>query len=147
MAVAIVQVRARETRVLEEILAVFAAAFNNVDTYQKNRPKAAYLRRLLRSEHFICLAALYGGRVVGGVAAYELKKFEQVRSEIYIHDPAVDAAYRRKGIATAMIEKLKEIAGLRGAYLTFVQADTAPEDMPAIALYSKMGKTRGCSSV
>jgi aminoglycoside 3-N-acetyltransferase I len=67
-------------------------------------------------------------------------KFEQQRSEIYIYDLAVSQENRREGIATAMIEKLKEIARSRGAYVIFVQADTNAEDLPARALYSKLGK-------
>jgi aminoglycoside 3-N-acetyltransferase I len=55
--------------------------------------------------------------VVGGLAAYELRKFEQERSEIYIYDLAVAAA--------------------RGAYVIFVQADRG--DDAAIALYGKLG--------
>ena len=80
------------------------------------------------------------GKVVGGIAAYELKKFEQERSEIYIYDLAVAAAHRREGIAIALIEQLKDIAAERGAYVIFVQADTDIEDEPAIALYTKLGE-------
>lgn len=76
---------------------------------------------------------------IGGIAAYELKKFEQERSEIYIYDLAVVAAHRREGVATALIKELKKIAAARGAYVIFVQADTAVEDEPAIALYTKLG--------
>jgi aminoglycoside 3-N-acetyltransferase I len=77
------------------------------------------------------------GAVVGGIAAYELHKFEQERSEIYLYDLAVDAAHRREGVATALIEELKRIAAARGAYVIFVQADHG--DDPAIALYTKLG--------
>jgi len=82
---------------------------------------------------------LKNGEVVGGIAAYELRKFEQERSEIYIYDLAVASGHRREGIATALIEKLKEISAVRGAYVIFVQADTGIEDEPAIALYTKLG--------
>lgn len=140
MAVEIVQIQPDETKILEGVLDVFASAFDDADTYVRHRPTPDYLRGILRSEYFICLGALKDGRVVGGIAAYELKKFEQARSEIYIYDLAVDAAHRREGIATKMILRLKDIARFRGAYVIFVQADTAPEDMPAVALYSKMGK-------
>jgi aminoglycoside 3-N-acetyltransferase I len=77
------------------------------------------------------------GAVVGGLAAYELRKFEQERSEIYIYDLAVADTHRRRGIATALIQELKKIAALRGAYVIFVQADIGDE--PAIALYTKLG--------
>lgn len=80
---------------------------------------------------------LEGDEVVGGIAAYELPKYEQARSEIYIYDLAVAAPHRRKGIATALIDELKKIAAARGAWVMFVQADRADE--PAIALYSRLG--------
>src|SRR3954470_1561078 len=72
-----------------------------------------------------------------GLAAYELNKFEQQRSEIYIYDLAVAEDHRRQGIATALIEELKTIAASRGAYVIYVQADLGDE--PAIALYTKLG--------
>lgn len=74
---------------------------------------------------------------MGGLAAYVLPKFEQARSEVYIYDLAVVEAFRRQGIATAMIEALKGLAAARGAYVIFVQADHG--DHPAIALYEKLG--------
>lgn len=126
-----------EPDVMEAILDVFGEAFDEVETYSRARPGPGYLRRLLGSEYFIALAASKGDEVVGALAAYELQKFEQERSEIYIYDLAVSAEHRRKGIATALILALKEIAAARGAYVVFVQAD--PGDDPAIALYTKLG--------
>jgi aminoglycoside 3-N-acetyltransferase I len=92
---------------------------------------------LLGSDHFIALAANIDGQVIGGLAAYELKKFEQPRSEIYIYDLAVAQGHRRRGIASALIQRLRLIAASRGAYVIFVQADHG--DDAAIALYSKLG--------
>jgi aminoglycoside 3-N-acetyltransferase I len=122
---------------MEGLLSTFGAAFNEDSTYSDNRPGAGYLRGLLGSDYFIALAALEAGRVVGGLAAYELKKFEQQRSEIYIYDLAVAEAHRRQGIATALIRALGSIAAGRGAYVIFVQADLGDE--AAIALYTKLG--------
>lgn len=122
---------------MEGLLTTFGEAFNEVETYGSSRPSTAYLKRLLSSECFIALAALKNDVVVGGIAAYELQKFEQERSEIYIYDLAVAAAHRREGIATALIEQLKQIAIARSAYVIFVQADIG--DDPAIALYTKLG--------
>lgn len=126
-----------DVRLLEEMCTVFGEAFDDVDTYGAARPGAAYLERLLGGEQFIALAALRDGAVVGGLAAYELVKFERERSEIYIYDLAVAAPCRRQGIATALIEELRTIAAERGAYVVYVQADLG--DDPAIALYSKLG--------
>ena len=124
---------------MEALSVTFGEAFDDVDAYTGNRPSADYLRRLLGGDSFIALAALKNGIVVGGIAAYELRKFEQERSEIYIYDLAVSAAHRREGIATTLIEELKKVAARRGAYVIFVQADTGVEDGPAIALYTKLG--------
>ena len=108
-----------------------------METYTSARPRLSYLASLLGGESFIALAALKRGAVVGGLAAYELKKFEQERSEVYIYDLAVAATHRREGIATALIEALKPIAAARGAWFIYVQAD--PGDGPAVALYSNLG--------
>lgn len=91
---------------MRALLAKFGEAFNDVETYTGRPPNSGYLRRLLGSDYFIALAATKDSTVVGGLAAYELKKFEQERSEIYIYDLAVSAAHRREGIATALIQEL-----------------------------------------
>ena len=80
-------------------------------------------RRCFQEQHFIALVATVGGEVVGGLAAYELEKFEQDRREIYIYDLAILEQHRRKGIATQLIKKLKRVAKERDAYVIFVQAD------------------------
>ena len=122
---------------MDGLLTMFGEAFEEVETYGAARPDAAYLERLLGGDTFIALAAVKGEEVVGGIAAYELPKYEQERSELYLYDLAVAAPHRRQGIATALIEALKRIAARRGAYVVFVQADHG--DDPAIALYSKLG--------
>lgn len=126
-----------DVALMEAMLTTFGEAFDEVETYSGARPSVAYLERLLASDYFIALAALKSGEVVGGIAAYELNKFEQERSEIYIYDLAVAATHRREGIATALIVELKRIAAARGAYVILVQADLG--DSPAIALYTKLG--------
>jgi aminoglycoside 3-N-acetyltransferase I len=122
---------------MDRMLRMFGEAFADLDTYTSKRPSDGYLSRLLAAEYFIALAALKGDEVVGGLAAYELHKFEQERSEIYIYDLAVAEGHRREGIATALILELKKVAETRGAYANFVQADLG--DDPAIALYTKLG--------
>jgi aminoglycoside 3-N-acetyltransferase I len=95
------QIAPDEIALMAAMLTTFGAAFEEVETYSQNRPSAAYLQRLIGRDYFIALVALQDGEVVGGIAAYELIKFEQERSEIYIYDLAVAATHRRKGIATA----------------------------------------------
>ena len=122
---------------MDGMLTMFGVAFEEVDTYGKARPGAQYLERLLGNDHFIALAAVNGGDVVGGLAAYVLPKFEQERSEIHIYDLAVGEAHRRRGVATALIGEVKRLASAYGAHVIFIQADLGDE--PAIALYTKLG--------
>ncbi|MFT3924478.1 MAG: AAC(3)-I family aminoglycoside N-acetyltransferase [Myxococcales bacterium] len=128
---------ARDTELVHGMLTMFGEAFEDVESYGKARPSAAYLDRLLAGESFMALVALKDDEVVGGLAAYELRKFEQERSEIYIYDLAVAAPHRRQGIAETLIRELGKLARDRGAYVVFVQADLI--DAPAIALYTKLG--------
>jgi aminoglycoside 3-N-acetyltransferase I len=88
---------------LRELLAVFGEAFGQLDTYTSAPPGTPYLRKLLGGEQFIALAAIADNVVIGGLAAYELRKFEQAWSEVYIYDLAVASPYRRQGVATALI--------------------------------------------
>ena len=128
----------RDVATMHDTLDVFGQAFEQEDVYGDSRPSDAYLEKLLGSDSFIVLAALKNGSVVGGLAAYELRKFEQERSEIYIYDLAVAEAHRRRGVATALIDALGRAAAELGACVIYVQADYGDE--PAIVLYSKLGK-------
>jgi len=118
-------------------LSLFGEAFAEPETYGSARPADAYLRRLLERDTFILLVAICDEEVTGALAAYVLDKFEQERSEVYIYDLAVAEGHRRRGVATALISRLREIAAARGAHVIFVQADYGDE--PAIALYTKLG--------
>lgn len=131
------QLTRHDLGLMKALLTTFGDAFDEVETYVGNQPSTGYHEQLLNSDYFIALAAVKNGEVVGGLTAYELKKFEQERSEIYIYDLAVAQAHRREGIATALIQELKKLSAIRGAYVIFVQADVG--DAPAIALYSKLG--------
>jgi aminoglycoside 3-N-acetyltransferase I len=119
------------------LLDLFAHVFADHESYSSARPDAAYLARLMADSTFFAIVAEVDGTVIGGLAAYELRKFEQARSEIYLYDLGVLEAWRRKGIATGLIDALRAEAARIGAWVIFVQADYV--DPPAIALYEKLG--------
>jgi aminoglycoside 3-N-acetyltransferase I len=129
---------ANDVQAMRAMNALFGRVFEDPSSYGAAPPDDAYLARLLAGGHFIAIGAWRGDALVGGLAAYELPKFEQARSEVYLYDLAVDAAHRRRGIATALIAELRRIAAARGAWVVFVQADHG--DDPAIALYTKLGR-------
>lgn len=128
---------ARDLGALRAMLALFADAFEDGEPYTSNPPDDAYLERLLSGDTFLGLVAQGEGAVVGGLAGYFLPKFEQARTEFYIYDLAVAEAWRRRGVATAMIEALKAECARRGVWVIYVQADYG--DDPAVALYTKLG--------
>lgn len=133
------RLEASDLAAMKALLRLFAEVFGDLGTYQTAVPRDEYLLSLLRDQTFFAVATFdENGAAIGGLAAYELRKFEQERSEVYIYDLAVDAAHRRKGIATALIRTLGRAARERGAYIMFVQADIGEEDIPANALYRKL---------
>lgn len=130
---------AADLSLLRQMNLVFSQAFEDPKTHLSEKPTSTYLKKLLSQKHFIALAALCQGQVVGGLVAYSLDKYEKRRSEIYLYDLAVAAPFRRRGIARTLIKKLKPIARQLGAWVIFVQAD--PEDKPALKLYRSMGRS------
>ena len=119
------------------INALFADVFEDPEHYASTPPADEWLRAQLANPTVIALAALDGEAVVGALTGYVLAKLEQERSEIYIYDLAVAISHQRRGIATALIGHLQDMARQIGAWVIYVQADHG--DDPAIALYTKLG--------
>jgi aminoglycoside 3-N-acetyltransferase I len=132
------QLATNEIDQMRSLLNLFGEACEDKETYCNKQPTDTYLENLLNKDHFITLIATQAKKVVGGLTAYVLDKFEQQRSEIYVYDLAVDESFRRQGIATNLINHLKEIAKTRGAYVIIIQADWG--DQGPINLYEKLGK-------
>jgi aminoglycoside 3-N-acetyltransferase I len=131
------QLQPGDVALVRKLNALFAGAFNEPETFGVAPPSDFYIEGLLAKPSVFVLVALEGEAVVGGLVAYELEKFEQARSEIYIYDLAVREDRRRRGIATALIDRLRAIARERNVWVIYVQADYG--DDPAIALYEKLG--------
>lgn len=118
--------------------ALFADVFEDHDSYGAAPPSNAYVEARLADPTFVAVIALDGGEIIGALAAYELRKFERERSELYIYDLAVRQGRRRQGVATALIDEVRRHARDIGAWTVYVQAD--PPDAPAVALYTKLGR-------
>jgi aminoglycoside 3-N-acetyltransferase I len=125
---------------LMSINELFVRVFEEPQDPLASRPGERYLAQLLACDTFIAVAALVDGHVVGGITGYLLPKAGAITTELYLYDLAVAANWRRHGVATAMIGRLRQVAREKGASVIFVQADL--EDAPAIALYSRYGARR-----
>ena len=77
----------------------------------------------------VCLAAVEGGRIVGYLIC---SRYADV---MHLMNIAVDPAKRRRGVATALLEKMLERAGREQAYTLEVR----PSNSGAIALYERFG--------
>ena len=77
----------------------------------------------------VCLAAVEGGRIVGYLIC---SRYADV---MHLMNVAVDPAKRRRGVATALLEKMLERAGREQAYTLEVR----PSNSGAIALYERFG--------
>lgn len=137
MSAAVRRLRPDDLADFREMNRLFGKAFDDPDSYAGQPPSDSYARTLLADPRFVALVAEHDRQIVGALAAYELVKFEQERSELYIYDLAVAEPYRRRGIATALIGWLRAYAREVGAWTIYVQAD--PPDEPAVALYEKLG--------
>jgi aminoglycoside 3-N-acetyltransferase I len=135
--IAIRRLTTGDVEAARDLNALYADAFADHETYRRDHPDDAWLARQLAKDAIILLVARIDGRIVGGLTAYELPKFEAARSEIYLYDLAVCANVRRRGVATALITELQHIAADIDAWAVFVQADYG--DDPAVALYTKLG--------
>lgn len=118
--------------------ALFGEVFDDPASFGSAPPDDAYAQRLLGRNDTVLLLAMAGSTPIGALAGYVLPKYEQARCELYIYDLAVLEDWRRRGVATALIDEIRRIAREAGAWTVFVQADTIPEDEPARTLYRKL---------
>jgi aminoglycoside 3-N-acetyltransferase I len=84
MSLSIRRIMPDEVPLMASLLTTFGDVFDDADAYSGNRPSANYMRRLLGGDSFIAVAALKEGSVVGGLAAYELKRIAATRGAYVI---------------------------------------------------------------
>ncbi|AFK60853.1 gentamicin 3'-N-acetyltransferase [Advenella kashmirensis WT001] len=114
-----------DVALLRQLNLLFSRAFDDPVSYESKPATNTYLTDFLAKDHVAVFVALNDGHVLGGLVAYALDKFEMARREYYIYDLAVDAGYRRQGIATALIRHLCEFAADHAGWVVYVQADRA----------------------
>ena len=89
------------------------------------------LRAQLDGERHVFLAALEDGTVLGYAG------FSHVLDEGYISNVAVAPAYRRRGVAAALVAEL--IRRARALALAFLTLEVRESNAPAAALYARQG--------
>jgi ribosomal protein S18 acetylase RimI-like enzyme len=92
---------------------------------------------LLADPRTLMLVAFDGATPVGFVLAHELPRRHGDRAKLFVYEVDVAESHQRRGIATALLARLTELARERGVRVGFVLAD--PGNGPANALYRSAG--------
>jgi ribosomal protein S18 acetylase RimI-like enzyme len=92
---------------------------------------------LLDDPDTIFLVAYDGDRPVGFTFGYELDRRHGDERMLFVYELDVDEAYRRRGIATRLMEELLRLAADDGIGDAFVL--TEPDNVPANGVYRKVG--------
>jgi aminoglycoside 3-N-acetyltransferase I len=92
---------------------------------------------LLADPRTLLLVAFDGERPVGFVLAHELPRRHGGRAKLFVYEVDVVESHRRRGIASALLARLGELARERGIRAGF--ALTEPDNGSANALYREAG--------
>jgi aminoglycoside 3-N-acetyltransferase I len=129
--------RLKETDVslLRGLNTLFGDVFEDANNYASNVPSDAYAAAFLSDTNHIVLVAMADEKIIGGLVAYTLTKFEMERKEVYVYDLAVSKTRQRSGVGRSLIGELVATAKSIGAYVVFVQADEGDD---AIKFYESL---------
>jgi GNAT superfamily N-acetyltransferase len=92
---------------------------------------------LLADRRTLMLVAFDGEQPVGLVLAHELPRRHGDRAKLFVYEVDVAESHQRRGIASALLSRLADLARERGIRIGFVLAD--PGNGPANALYRRVG--------
>jgi ribosomal protein S18 acetylase RimI-like enzyme len=95
---------------------------------------------LLDDPRTIFLAALDDGVPMGFVFGYELPRRHGDASILFVYEVEVDAAFRRRGIASRLLRELAQVARARGIRTGFVLTNAS--NAAAMRLYESVGGAR-----
>ncbi|UII81582.1 GNAT family N-acetyltransferase [Flagellimonas sp. CMM7] len=114
-----------------ELFIKLVELFNEVfDEYHTIASKN-HLVNLLQKSEFYVIVAIKNDIVIGGLTAYELQKYYSDKSELYLYDIAVKAAFHNQGVGKRLINYLKNTS--IGVETIFVDAHS--EDVQAVKFY------------
>ena len=99
-------------------------------------PLADATARFLASPDHHLLLAYDGDRPVGMVTGVETTHPDK-GTEMFVYELGVDPGARRRGVATALLAQLRQLAASRGCHGMWVAVDVDNE--PALATYARAG--------
>ncbi len=138
--ISIQRLRPDDLELAKQLCKVFGLFQRDEGVAEPPQPSEAYVLGLLVRDDFHAIAALHEGLVIGGLTAYEMTMFQHETTELFIYDVAVEAAHRRKGVGSALIDFTKVLCAARGISSFYVGAMVDEPD--AIHFYESTGLMR-----
>jgi ribosomal protein S18 acetylase RimI-like enzyme len=122
------------TQVTDQIIADINAVLDDGKIWDTHQGE-----KFLQDPNTILFVAYYGDNPAAFLYGYRLQRFDSRKAEVLLYEIAVLEAYRRKGIAIALVEKLKIWAADNEADEVWVLTNKSNEG--GMALYSSCGGT------
>lgn len=130
MDIEVIQLSSKDLGYFMELISVFERVFEWEDfTF----PEPSYLQKILDKPSFLVFVAISNQKVVGGLTAYVLDRYDSPKPSAYIYDLAVSSDLQRRGIGKKLISSLNAYGRANGFNEVFVQAET--DDLQAINFY------------
>lgn len=98
--------------------------------------KAEHVRRFLSDERHQLLVAREGGELIGFVSGVEMTHPDK-GTEMFLYELAVDEAWQRRGVGSALVAALRDRAVELGCYGMWVLTDA--DNDAALATYTAAG--------
>ena len=95
------------------------------------------LKAFLRSPANYLLVADKGGEAVGFLIAYRLERSDREAAQMFVYEVGVVGAWRRRGLASALIGEIVALARSEGMFEVFVL--TSQGNQAACRLYARTG--------
>jgi aminoglycoside 3-N-acetyltransferase I len=112
--------------------------FNTVfETPSGPIPANTYLKKLLSTKSFVCLAVFIEKKLAGGLTAFELPLYYGAGSELLIYDVAVSKEMQRKGLGKKLIAALTDHCRRNKINEFFIPVNV--QDKHAIRFYKSSG--------
>ncbi|GAB5399315.1 MAG: hypothetical protein Aureis2KO_09000 [Aureisphaera sp.] len=105
-----------------------------------NKRSSLPIKERLSDINFHVLVAINKGKVVGGLTAYTLPIFTKDETELFLYEIETLENHRREGIATMLIDRLKQLCNELKVRTIFLCTDL--ENEAAQALYANTGGHR-----
>ena len=107
-------------------------------------PRPDAIRRFLAEPTHHLFVAYADGKPVGFVSGVEMIHPDK-GTEMFLYELAVDDNHRQRGIGTALVNVLRDLATANGCYDMWVLTDDDNE--PALKTYKKSGTSESSSPV